>query len=349
MNTSWLTYLNLEKELIDCFNYVYFNDSNDQQNVYSNKFTDILLRASIEIETLMKELYRQNGGTKPTKQIKFDKECIAYLDSIFNLSKKVVFITYPYFDFKSENSKLIYPLDHFSMTDSNEWNKSYQHIKHDRLKYYKKGNLRVALHSLAALFLLNVYYKNEKFTIKQNKIRDFDNRFGSSIFSLNKPSDKTKLYSNPYISDESVYEYRLVKGCWEEYEKEYSKYMNKFLSFVKFVPEIKEPAFKAVFDEMVRRTNGISFVFDFCHALSKYRIDKIFNGLTKEEKIGLLHSKTNQYIDENNYDENYMTLIFKEQEQYVRNFHPSFLFKVLNDSFVELSISQIDNTAKQNS
>ena len=345
MNTSWLTYLNLEEELKECFNYVYFNDSDSQQRVYSNKFADILLRASIEIETLIKELYRRNGGTKRTDKIKFDAECLGYLDSLFDISKKVVFVAYPFFDFKNEKNKAIYPLSHFSMTDSNEWNKSYQDIKHDKLKNYKKGNLRVALHSLAALFLLNVYFKDEEFTIKHGEVNTFDNRFGSSLFSLNKPSDKTGFFSNAYISNESVYEYRLTDASQEEFKKQHSDYMQRFMSYVSTVPEMHETDFSLIVEGITKQFSGVSLVMNYFNALAKYRVDKLFCGLSKDEKYKLLESKTGKQINDENYEENYFILILKEEQDYIHLFPPLFLHHALSDSLVRIFIPRINNDA----
>lgn len=345
MNISWLVYLNLENELKECFNYVYFNDNDNQLKVYSNKFADILLRASIEIETLMKELYRRNGGTRLTNRIKYDDECLSHLEAIFALSKKVVIISYPFYDFKNEDSQLIHPFSHFCMTDSNEWNKSYQEIKHDKLKNYKKGNLKNALRSLAALYLLNVYFKDEKYTLKYPDVDKFDNRFGSSLFSLRKPSDKTGLFANPFISDESVYEYKMTAQCQKEYEQKYKQYTDRFLNFIGTIPEMRERAFANIFTDLSRKFSGLLLIHYFCNALAKYRIDASFSGLTTEDKYKLLQAKIggSELITENNYEANYMNLVFKESMELNAKFPPIYLTYALNDSFCQLSIIRSDS------
>jgi hypothetical protein len=76
MNTNiyWPVYKNIESE----FNNLMFNihiDDN-QLNVYSSKITDLILRSSAEIESLSKELYKLNGGTKSIEKIKYDDDAI---------------------------------------------------------------------------------------------------------------------------------------------------------------------------------------------------------------------------------------------------------------------------------
>ena len=342
MNTSWLIYLNLEKELIECFNYVYLNDNENQLKTYSTKFGDILLRASTEVETLLKELYRRNGGKGNTSKIKYDDECIEYLNTLLNLGAKRVDITYPFFDVKNEENRKIYPLSHFSLTDLNEWNQSYQAIKHDRLKEYKKGNLKSAIHSLAALYLLNIYLKDEKFTIKHNEIYKFDTRFGSTLFSLDKPSDKTGFVTNAYVSESSVYEYELTKASKEEYARQHKEYMDRFSNYIKTVPEMNELDFQNAFIGLTRKHSGVNLVMQFFNELSKYRVDKMFKGLTKEERIKLMQRKVgdNVVVTNENFDECYFSLMFEEEKIYISQFPPHIYNYLFNDSIISVHIAR---------
>ena len=344
MNTSWLVYLNLENELKDCFNYVYFNDNVEQQKVYSNKFADIVLRASIEIETLAKELYKINGGTKPLdKKPKFDDDCIDLLNKKFSLDKKVVFITYPFFDFKKEESKEITPFSHTEMTDSNCWQKAYQEIKHDKLTHYKKGNLKNALHSVAALYLLNVYLKNEKFTIKHGDAYKFDTRFGSTLFSLDKPSDKTGIVFNAYINERSVYEYKLTKDSKEERERRLINYFNECVDYLNNIPERNEEKYIELLSSLKEKFKGLDLVNNCLNELAKYRVDKQFENLSLKDKIIKLSDLLNDNsINESNFEERYFSLIIQEQIK------TPFLFEYYNiinfsfsDALVELSIAFI--------
>ena len=61
MNLYWLVYKNLEKELLVLSNQIHFDDH--QLTVYSVKISDLLIRCSVEIESLAKDLFLANGGT----------------------------------------------------------------------------------------------------------------------------------------------------------------------------------------------------------------------------------------------------------------------------------------------
>ena len=56
----WQVYLNLEREFLQLTDTIYVNDT--QQDVYSMKIADLLIRTVIEIEALAKELYLTNGN-----------------------------------------------------------------------------------------------------------------------------------------------------------------------------------------------------------------------------------------------------------------------------------------------
>lgn len=90
----WQVYLNLEREFLELSDTIYIND--EQQNVYSMKIADMLIRAVIEIEALSKELYLTNGGAViPEEEMYFDTVCMAYLDGLWKLDKKVVQVVSP--------------------------------------------------------------------------------------------------------------------------------------------------------------------------------------------------------------------------------------------------------------
>ena len=93
MNKSglfWQTYLQLEKEALELSRYIYFTDEiivnvngaevsqscTTQLDVFSPYIADLLVRCCVQIEVISKELYFDNGGTKPRgdSSIFFDKD-----------------------------------------------------------------------------------------------------------------------------------------------------------------------------------------------------------------------------------------------------------------------------------
>ena len=61
-NLYWPIFKNLENELVKLSNDIHFDD--DQLKIYSIKITELLIRTVVEVESISKELYFLNGGTK---------------------------------------------------------------------------------------------------------------------------------------------------------------------------------------------------------------------------------------------------------------------------------------------
>ena len=127
---------------------------------------EIIVRCSIEIEAISKELYYVNGGNmepvnssgKP-RNIYFDTDCLNFLDQKWNLSKKQITVSAVNFHFSNENYKIITPLhkSHIHGTNGSEWKQAYQAIKHDRSNSIKKANIENMINALGALYILNLY------------------------------------------------------------------------------------------------------------------------------------------------------------------------------------------------
>ena len=182
----WQVYLNLERELLELADTIYIND--EQQDVYSIRIADLLIRIVIEIEALAKELYLTTGGVLMSDEdMYFDTVCIAHLDDLWNLDKKVVQVVSHNIYFERNENKILYPLHKASKrgTSSVDWNKAYQAVKHNRIKELPKGNLKNCIHGLAALYVLNLYYRNDKFSnLSRVEKSNVNSSFGSSLFSV---------------------------------------------------------------------------------------------------------------------------------------------------------------------
>lgn len=208
-NLYWVVYKNLEKELLELANNIHIDDN--QLSVYSVKIADLLVRTVIEVESLSKELYFQNGGQKENgKDLFFDTDCLGLLESKWNLSKKVIFISTPYLYFNKNENKILTPLRKANKrgTSSAKWLQAYQAVKHNRAKDLEKGNLGMLIQALAGLFILNIYYKAEIFDLGQDAQIRFDENLGSSIFSIKTPKKDGISMSSDTISDidaESIY------------------------------------------------------------------------------------------------------------------------------------------------
>ena len=93
-NLYWNVYKSLERELLALAEIIHIDDK--QLDVYSMKIADLLIRTSVEIESISKELYFREGGTKPD-----DKDLLGFVrvkmvfeqQSCYGLKSNIVFRT----------------------------------------------------------------------------------------------------------------------------------------------------------------------------------------------------------------------------------------------------------------
>lgn len=235
-------YKSLESEIIDLMFSIHMDDA--QMSTYSSKIIDIILRAATEIESIAKDLYQKYWWEKiERKKIKYDHDALEHLIKERNLDKKLVIIShynchfsskrlYPFFkNYKKENGKYT-----FSRNDA------YQSLKHDRSQSLQKWSLANLFSIMSALFILNLYFRNEKIDLeKQSKQTDILEKIWSNIFSIKVHNiwyDWQTKYRKNKDFDECVY---LIKRSteWENKYREAVKKMhethwNFFINHPKF-------------------------------------------------------------------------------------------------------------------
>lgn len=186
----WAIYKNLEKEVVELSYKLHFCDG--QEHVYSIHISDLLIRTAVEIEALSKELYKTAGGDLNLKDshgnvrdLFFDSDCIQYFDINWKLTKKRVKVVCPTFYFKKAENLELQPLKDCNKRGKGRWKKAYQAVKHDRVNSLKLGNIGNLIRALASLYILNIYYRNEKYELgTMLHSTPFDTRMGSNIFAV---------------------------------------------------------------------------------------------------------------------------------------------------------------------
>lgn len=182
----WQVYRNLEKEFLQLAEVIHIDDN--QLGIYSMRIADLLMRSVVEIEALSKELYLSSGGEiLQNSDMYFDTVCMKYLNELWAIEKKVVMVVAPTIYISQDVNKVLNPLHKASKRGSSSaiWNRAYQAIKHNRAKELQQGNVRNLLHSLAALYILNLYYKNTEIPdIAQGEEKNVDSSFGSALFAV---------------------------------------------------------------------------------------------------------------------------------------------------------------------
>ena len=285
----WQTYLNLEDEIVDLSKRVYVTDikryvdknnnikeeiQENQLLVYSPLIADLIIRISVEIETISKELYFINGGIKKRgdKNLKFDFDCIKLLKDIYGIDKKVVNVTCSYFDLHDSKNTIFIPLKNADKSSSTNWGDAYQSLKHDRYNSLYKGNVKALIEAASALFLLNIYLKNEIINISYDKINTLDMRFGSRIFALSKPSLSNMLwYGNIIIENDSPYAIVYTKESYEYIKNGQESNKSALIDTIMEEPEMRDNEFLSIIADLRKDGKNINFYYE----IYKYRFNKI--------------------------------------------------------------------------
>ena len=222
-NLYWSVYKQLEKEVLDLSYSVYFNDEQfefipaqkkcgekkDTAEIakkyistppYSLRIGDLIVRCANELESIIKRL-TVNSEEAIKKMPAFKKERditsatrLVYLNSLWQLEKKIVEVVCPNMFFEKEENKSFAPFNYKEDSIDDFWC-AYNALKHNRSnETLYKGNIHTLLRILAALYLLNLYYKDQNkvfnlgvedevgYNIARDKVLDFSR--GSEIFNV---------------------------------------------------------------------------------------------------------------------------------------------------------------------
>lgn len=208
----WNSYRRLEKEVLTLSEDIHFDDA--QVSVYSSKIGDLLVRTAIEVESLAKVLYFDNGGSIPADgDLYFDTDCIKLLEDKWLLSKKTIFVNTPYFYFEKDENKVLKPLHKAFKrgTSSSKWQQAYQAVKHDRIHNINKGKIGNLILALGALYILNIYYRDAQYpTVSDKDASNVDWGLGSEIFTVkvsheSSGASNNQIYVKKADYDECIY------------------------------------------------------------------------------------------------------------------------------------------------
>ena len=291
MNKSdifWQTYLNLEKEAIEVSKFVFITDEviknangavvtencYTQLDTFSPSIADLLVRTCVQIEAISKELYFDNYGEKPRgdNSILFDEDCLKLVDRIYSTHSKSVLVVAPFFNLTKDEHKILKPLKEAHRRHE-YWEKAYQAVKHDRYSCLYKGNIRAFIQALAALYLLNIYFRNEKWTVRYDEIAKRDFSMGSSLFAVNPPvssglweGNDEHLSDSPFVVKYQDAVYQNINAIRTKEEQDLSDYMCS-------QPEWNDPEFVAYINDVVKKANGgrVMGVWE----IAKYRLMKM--------------------------------------------------------------------------
>ena len=323
-NMLWQSYLNLEKEAINLSKYIYFTDeyidlknkkTESQLYTFSPYIADLLVECCVQIEAISKELYFENGGDKERGNtfIRFDEDCLKLIDKKWNTHEKEVNVIASSFNLVKDENRILRLLKEAHKRKGTYWEKAYQAVKHDRYNSLPYGNIRAFLRALAALYLLNIYYRNEILIVKYSDIHNMDFSMGSEIFSVNPPHVNQLWEGNIPTTSTSPY---VAKYLDEEYERIKKIRMSEKEQTYKYwvaQPELNENQFAEILNDLKKNNR-----YDMCtcmQELAKYRLhrripdnlsfsDKKKRLIYSEEWDGIIHLKNKHIIESELTEEN---------------------------------------------
>ena len=226
MNLYWSIYENLEAEVLRLADDIFFDDK--QLKVYSVTIGNLIVRCAIEIKALAKELYCSLGGApkiwveeKQSERFPyFDTDCLDLLIQRWKIDKKKIQITNSKMNFSKEKS-ILTPLhkSNRARDKGSLWKRAYQSFKHNRAQSITKATVENLLGVLGALYILNLYHRDDSFW------------YGVPIEDREEYQPHSKIFS-PFVCDVSYHlplgnDAELFKSC-TDISPEESIYVKKY-------------------------------------------------------------------------------------------------------------------------
>ena len=144
-NIHWNYFISIEDDLYKLSRYIEFDKKNE--TVFSIELVRLLIASSSEFEVVAKELYKIKSQNNRTGNIR--KNLQLFYPFISDLE-----IIVPRFGLQYT------PLLNWKTDNDCEWWNSYNLVKHLRNSSYEKANLKNAINSIGALYIVNLFYYN---------------------------------------------------------------------------------------------------------------------------------------------------------------------------------------------
>lgn len=344
----WQTYLNLEKEVIEVSKYIFVTDEltkiengvekvcscKSQLETFSPHIADLLVRTCVQIEAISKELYHDIGGTKPrgSNTIFFDEDCLKEIDIKWKTHNKKVLLVAPHFNLTKEENRVLRPLKEAHKRHGAYRERCYQAVKHDRYLSMPMGNVKALIYAMAALYLLNIYFRKDSWQVSYKDLGKLDCSIGSSIFSIVPPVAGDIWYGNQPKQGESPYVVAYQDEAYKRIENAQKAENNALVEYWIKQPELNEPAFVAQINaEFEKKKKDPNYRVILIGELTKYRMNKLIpKELPFEERKarllssrawkGRIHQQNNHLsssdITEDNIQE-VISIINMEKKRYV--------------------------------
>lgn len=192
------------------------------------------------------------------------------IDKTWNAGKKVVNVVSPIFYLTKEDSKVLRPLKNSGKRQGTYWGRAYQAVKHDRYESMPNGNIKALLGAMAALYLLNIYYRNDSWLTKNSDINSQNWSMGSTVFSVLPPITQELWYGNKPIFSESPFVASYTNESYSKIKKIQDEEARALESYLSQQPELSDPEFIKWMEDALSRDKSLKTGVE----LYVYRLNK---------------------------------------------------------------------------
>lgn len=169
INQYWPIYRRIERSVDQITHSIHVCDN--QMDVYSSEIADLIIRIGAEVEAISKAIYRRDVDAQMPDDTKFDDVAIKYFINRWKLDQKVAILSHPncfcsdrlFFPFIKDTERTGKKRKTFS------WNNAYQNLRHNREAAFHFANIRFLLSGMAALYILNIYYRDETIELEEDQ------------------------------------------------------------------------------------------------------------------------------------------------------------------------------------
>lgn len=314
----WQTYLNLEREFLDLAKYIFITDVktatdknglektenyNGQLETFSPYIADLLIQCCVQIEAVSKEIYYDIGGSKKRgdTSIHFDEDCLKEIDKKWDAGDKVVMVVAPTFNLVKDENKVLQPLKNAHKRGGTDWERAYQAVKHDRYRSLTCGNVKMLMRSLAALYLLNLYHRQDTMITKYQELDKLDMSMGSALFCVKPPMGGNPWNDNVPEKSNSPYVVKYKEESFKRIQQMRQEETQRLQEYWDAQPERKDPNFINQLNEQLKRNpeERLMHIWE----LAKFRLHKIASmdlPFEKRKKELLSSEGWNCWVNQNN-------------------------------------------------
>lgn len=207
----------------------------------------------------------------------FDEDCLKLIDIKWQTHNKQVLVVAPFFNLTKEENRVLKPLKEAHKRQGTYWERAYQAVKHDRYASLCCGNVKALINALAALYLLNLYFRKDSWVVKYQDLSKQEYSLGSTLFAVKPPVTDQLWYGNQPLVSESPYVVAYQEEVYKHIEGAQKAERDAQVDYWLRQPELNEPEFVALINaELEKKKQDPSYRVLLIWELAKYRLNKMF-------------------------------------------------------------------------